>query len=54
MQQSGDTTGGVGEADGDIAGGGGTVVHDARRPGRCDGAGAGLVHGGVPRDAGEV
>jgi hypothetical protein len=26
----------------------------ARRPGRCDGAGAGPVHGGVPRDASEV
>jgi hypothetical protein len=54
VQQGGGTTGGVGEADGDSAGGGGAAAHDARWPGRCDGAGAGPVHGGIPRDAGEV
>lgn len=39
------TTGGFGEADGDGAGAGGAAAHGARRPGRCDGAGAGPVHG---------
>jgi hypothetical protein len=34
--------------------GGGHWEHVARWPGRCDGAGAGLVHGGVPRDAGKA
>jgi len=41
----GGTTGGVGEADGDGAGAGGAAALGARRPGRCDGAGAGPVHG---------
>jgi hypothetical protein len=35
-------------------GGGGAAAHGTRRPGRCDRAGAGPIHGGVPLDAGEV
>jgi hypothetical protein len=50
----GGTTRGVGEANGDSTGGGGAAAHSARRPGRCGGTEARPVHGGVPRDAGEV